>query len=863
MKKILNMFFIMIISLFACVIVKADTSMYVPLNHVLVEGQAEGDITLMLVNKAVLDVSQIKASDIGYVAQCDSMGRYKFDFTFERDIQDYSVLVSNENGVISDTVDIAYSSIEAIDFDISIINDDSVSELIVNTENKFGLTDAEYTMILAVYDDNGALIQAALKSNTSEIINDKISIPKSGQVKAFIWSDVKNIIPICKPLSEKKEYKTIYVSADGDDGNSGEKESPLAGVEAAVRKAKEYAAENTLKGGKISIVLEEGTYRFTNGFVISDVDFSGTELEIKAYNDEIVKLTTSCKLNSSEFKKVTDENIISKVPESARDNLYVIDLAAEGITDYGELEQKISSKASSRTFDLYFNGEPLTLSRYPNNDYSYISEVTKNNAEIKELSFKTADERWKRWINADDMRIYGFFSKGWFDCYMNFSVNDETGEILPCDYPDYGAVSGGRFFVYNLIEELDIPGEYYLDRSNGKLYIYPPSDIYSADIEYVNKRNEYILNIHNCKNVSLKNIELYGNAGDGIFVSADTRQNPSENINIKNCRVYGVTEAGVNLGQWRVKNTRIDGCEILKTGSYGITTNQAGNMDTLERADIYIVNNHIHDYAVYNKCYRPGIYMAGCGIRAEKNLIHSAPHSAIHFGGYDNVIENNYVYDVLKDIDDGGAFYTGRSWLGNTVIQGNVIRDCKGYGNAIIGIYVDDLGSGVLIRNNILINIHSGVAFGGGIYNTLENNLFIACKTPYSYDVRGIGGYSDDVVEQLRQNVVQRYENDAYIKAFPYIEGLLENEPEKTLGSKISDNIVSNCGNESIAHLVRERNEISDPIVCNDIIYSIFSDGELELFNVDESIFNMSMLKEAGLDGTGNYTLPVFYVKSR
>jgi hypothetical protein len=43
-----------------------------------------------------------------------------------------------------------------------------------------------------------------------------------------------------------------------------------------------------------------------------------------------------------------------------------------------------------------------------------------------------------------------------------------------------------RFFIENVFEELDAPGEWYLDKKNGILYFYPPEglDIKTALVEY-------------------------------------------------------------------------------------------------------------------------------------------------------------------------------------------------------------------------------------------------------------------------------------------------------------------------------------------------------------------------------------------
>ncbi|GAJ19595.1 unnamed protein product, partial [marine sediment metagenome] len=37
--------------------------------------------------------------------------------------------------------------------------------------------------------------------------------------------------------------------------------------------------------------------------------------------------------------------------------------------------------------------------------------------------------------------------------------------------------SGMRFYYYNIIDELDSAGEYFIDRTNAVLYFYPPSAV--------------------------------------------------------------------------------------------------------------------------------------------------------------------------------------------------------------------------------------------------------------------------------------------------------------------------------------------------------------------------------------------------
>ena len=44
--------------------------------------------------------------------------------------------------------------------------------------------------------------------------------------------------------------------------------------------------------------------------------------------------------------------------------------------------------------------------------------------------------------------------------------------------PSYGINPGAaRWYAFNLLSEIDRPGEYYIDRGNGLLYFWPPSAV--------------------------------------------------------------------------------------------------------------------------------------------------------------------------------------------------------------------------------------------------------------------------------------------------------------------------------------------------------------------------------------------------
>ena len=75
--------------------------------------------------------------------------------------------------------------------------------------------------------------------------------------------------------------------------------------------------------------------------------------------------------------------------------------------------------------------------------------------------------------------LQGYWDTDWADEFDNVSSIDTTNHIAHITSPasQLGYAANQRFYFLNVLEELDSPGEYYIDRVNGLLYFWPPSDI--------------------------------------------------------------------------------------------------------------------------------------------------------------------------------------------------------------------------------------------------------------------------------------------------------------------------------------------------------------------------------------------------
>ena len=809
----------------------AETVEYMPQNRVIVEGEAEkGTVTMMLVDKSLSADDEIMPENIGYIAQTECDGDYRFDFEFYKDISKYSVLIRENGEIISDSVKRAETVIDAMSFDIDLKSAENLSSVRAIIENKFNLEFDDAKLILASYDKDGRLIGV---KQAKALSGEELTL-SGASAKAFLW-DASRQLPLCPKKESGNIQKTVYVSPTGDDSQSGSEQSPLKSIKKAVELMTEYADSEENSGGKLQIVLRGGVYRLNEGISIKNFKYADTSLEICAYDGETAELNASKIIPASAFEKVSDEDVLKRVYADVRDNLYVADLSALGITDFGALEEKTAGNFTKRGFDLYFNKEPLTLGRYPNEGLENIGLIMSDDKTNNKLEFKAPDNAAARWATASDMRIYGLLYYGWFETYQKASVNEEKNLIELSKYPTYGASQArGKYYVYNLLEEIDAPGEYYLDRENAKLYLYPPEDLAGAQIEYINGLKSAVIKIENSENVTLKNLTLCQNAGDAISVSGASQSVHSKNILIDNCHVYNCTSGGVNFNWFTVSDATVRDCEVFNVGARGIHVQSPNTDTTLAPANILIENNYLHNTSMYNKLYNPSIYVAGAGITVRNNTIHDAPHSAIQYGGHDILIENNNVYDVCKESDDSGAIYTGNNWIASAVVRNNFIHDCKGLGNQTVGIYVDNLGSGEEIYNNVIANIDQGTLFNGGIKNTYRNNLIINCKNAYDYSAWGANSTADSAVENEIKSIEKKMQMGEYVEKYPYITNLLERNPRYTLDVIIKDNIITE-GSTATAdeQYVKngESNQISDPTEVDLGICRILSDGTLDVSN--------------------------------
>ena len=553
-----------------------------------------------------------------------------------------------------------------------------------------------------------------------------------------------------------KSTVNLYISPDGNDSWSGKfplpnkdrTDGPLATLEAAKRVVRELKKIAPRPAGGVTVLIQAGEYCLQQGFELTPEDSGTPESPIvycapaPVFRQEDAGVRISGGQQLREWRRVTNPAILDRLDPVARAEVYEADLKAHNISDFGQMRSRgFARRTTPAALELFFQDKPMTIARWPNSGFVRIVGYPESTGDdhggtLGKLTggFNYEGDRSLRWRDANDIWVHGYWAYDWANSYEHVESID-TGRRLIKTSPPYGNYGfraggdGGRFYFLNILEELDQPGEWYLDRKAGVLYFWPPEPIDRSRTVVTIVENP-LIHINNASYVTIRGLTLECSRGDGVRVSGG-----SNNL-VADCviRNLGNNGAVINGGN----NHGVTGCAIYETGDSGILLN-GGDRKELTPCGHYALNNHIHHVARWSRCYAPAIAINGVGIRAANNLIHDHPHCAILFSGNEHIIELNEIHHVCLETGDVGAIYTGRDYTyrGN-IIRHNFIHHTGGVGMGSMGIYMDDCVSGTQIYGNVLWKLHRAVFLGGGRDFKVENNIFVDCDPAVELDGRGL-----------------------------------------------------------------------------------------------------------------------------
>lgn len=598
------------------------------------------------------------------------------------------------------------------------------------------------------------------------------------------------LVGLTSPLAGAQAPARFYVATGGNDAWSGTLAAPNAestdGPFATLARARD-AVRQADKSSGAEVILRGGLYEVKEPLVLGAEDSGAENARVvwRAADGEEARLTGGVVVPA--FAPVTDAAVLDRLEESARGAVVQADLKALGITDFGTPE-------GGGAF-LYFKGLPMTLSRWPNDGFVNMVDVIggdtfeiRGNVQDRIGRWVYEGDRPSRWLVENDAWVHGYWCWDWSDQRHKVKSIDPEQHVMEVEppYHGYGYRKGQWYYAFNLLSEIDMPGEWYIDRESGVLYFWPPEPAAHGDAVVSVLANMVTMNEASC--VTFQGIVIEGLRGRALAMTGG-RENLIADCTFRNS---GEDAASVSGGL----HHGVTGCEIYNMAGGGISIS-GGDRAALSPANHYAVNNHIHDYGRWYRMYRSGISVHGVGNRVANNLIHDAPHMGIMFGGNDHVIELNEIHNVCLESNDAGAMYAGRDWtMRGTVIRNNYLHDITGFrGHGCVGVYLDDMYCGTEIVGNIFYRVTMAAFIGGGRDCSIVNNLFVDCNPALHIDARAMGWaheHGDMWIEEGKTKGTLSgiaYNKPPYSERYPALVNILEEEPKSPRGNVIARNV--------------------------------------------------------------------------
>ena len=266
----------------------------------------------------------------------------------------------------------------------------------------------------------------------------------------------------------------IYVSPSGSDRQPGTRNAPVKTLTAAQRLARNSAGKRA-----VTVILRDGTYYLTNPLVLSGIDSgkANAPVTFRAEHEGKAVLSGGVPLHL-QWQPFRDGILMARVP------------------------------IGSQFDQLYVNGQQLTMARYPNFD------PTKRDTPYRGAAADAiSPARVARWSDPEGGYIHAMHPSLWGGFDYQITGKDATGKLTyvggwqnnrPAEmHPQFRMVE-------NIFEELDAPGEWFVDRKTGTLYMIPPKGVDVSRATIIGVRLNSLIELRGTREKPVRFVALDG-----------------------------------------------------------------------------------------------------------------------------------------------------------------------------------------------------------------------------------------------------------------------------------------------------------------------------------------------------------------
>lgn len=544
------------------------------------------------------------------------------------------------------------------------------------------------------------------------------------------------LLPLSRAGAAAPEW---HVSPAGNDANAGTEAAPFRSLDKAreaVRTAKKHATETA----GATVVLHAGTYWLPKPFTLGPEDSGapGAPIVYRAAAGESVWLNGGIPLKLARFAPVSETAVLNRVPKAVRGRVRACRLTTAEAAWLGPEwpDTWFMGRKVKCVNELFADGTRLPLARWPNEGYTtfgHIVEPADKPGETPEFTYRS--HHVERWRVGEGVWLYGYWRRGYRAEFIRVKTVDRKHQTIRLAARNtLGALQNGggrRYFALNTLDELDAPGEWFLDRRRNTLYFFPPADLHDGYV-VLSVNPTAVLRCTNARYVEFHGLGIECSARDGIRIAG------GDHCRLVGCEVRNVAFTGIAV---KGDAHEVVGCDLHDTGNAGVEV-ESGNRHTLTPGRAVVDNCHIYRT---NRLVRGGshaVSIRGVGVRFSHNLIHDCGYIAIAFHGNDHVMEFNRLFRTNVEAVEGGVFYTGRDWTSRgSILRYNFVHHIEdsreGCGSATRFVHLDDSAPGIDIYGNVCYRLGGGVSICGGAANHVHDNLFVECQWGVDIGPRG------------------------------------------------------------------------------------------------------------------------------
>ncbi len=545
-------------------------------------------------------------------------------------------------------------------------------------------------------------------------------------------------------LSALNAQTTIIVSPSGNDNYIGTIDNPVLSIEKALLIAKGS------NDREIHILLREGTYYLSSTLQIDSESFGDKCLTISNYDNESPIVSGGMRIHPK-WEKVHGRNFLK-------------------------------TKVNKTNFDqLFINSGKRILARYPNYKEGALMNGTSEDAIFV--------DRIRSWKDPGGGFIHALHGHEWGGMY--YIIEGRKGDELIYK----GGFQNNRpsnmhpqfRFVENIFEELDAPGEWFLNKKEQVLYYYPYANenLDKALVETANM--PALIELKGTpgtpiSNISIKNISFAHTSRTfmaeyeplmrsdwQIHRGAAVFMENAESCTVENCEFSDLGGNAIFISGYALDCTiksnyihHIGASAICLVGqSYSLRSPSFEYGQFVPYVDIdktpgpknnnyprqcTVEDNLIHHIGEVEKQVAGVQIQMAAQLNVRHNTIYKVPRSAINigdgaFGGH--IIEYNDAFETVLETSDHGAFNSwgrDRFWHPNyntldtltskhpdlillDALYTTVIRNNRFRCDHGWDIDLDDGSSNYHIYNNLCLA--GGIKLREGFYRSVENNILI------------------------------------------------------------------------------------------------------------------------------------------